>query len=382
MVKKYKKYLTVFAVLAFAGATAWYLLGGKKNEIQYKTQKVERGELLQTVSANGTLNPVVLVNVGTQVSGTVKQLLVDYNARVKQGEVLAVLDPALFDAQVAQSGAVVESAKASYELAKANEKRVRELFEKEYVSAKELDSAVEALKSAKAALAQANAAHKKDLTNKGYSIIKSPVSGVVIDRQIDIGQTVAASFQTPTLFKIAKDLKQMQIDSLFAEADIGKIKEGQEVFFNVDAFGNRRFEGRVRQIRLNATTQSNVVTYNVVISVDNGDELLMPGMTAYVSIKTAERKNVLLVPNSALRFKPTTDEKDTQKPNKKIAQKEKTGTVYLLKSGKPVATKVRLGITDNRQTEILGDELKEGDEVITEELSKKDKKQSQPARLF
>jgi len=188
------------------------------------------------------------------------------------------------------------------------------------------------------------AANIKDATNKEYSVIRSPVSGVVIDRQIDIGQTVAASFQTPTLFKIAQDLKSMQIDSAFAEADIGKIKVGQEVTFNVDAYGNRSFKGVVRQIRLNATTQSNVVTYNVVVSVDNPEEILMPGMTAYVNIKTAERKNVLLVPNAALRYKPsnlangdkTTNSQTGQKgKNKEGGFKGRPATVYVLENGEP-----------------------------------------------
>jgi HlyD family secretion protein len=329
-----------------------------------------------------------LVNVGTQVSGTVKKLLVDYNDKVTKGQVLAILDPALFDAQVAQSRANVESAKAALELAEANEKRMKELYAKEYVSAQELDQAVQARKSAKAQLALAMAAHKRDSTNKEYSVIKSPVSGVVIDRQIDLGQTVAASFQTPTLFKIAQDLRRMQIDSSFAEADIGKIKVGQEVTFNVDAYNNRQFKGVVKQIRLNATTQSNVVTYNVVVSVDNPEEILMPGMTAYVNIKTAERKNVLLIPNAALRYKPSTLEKREQniaeqKQNKKPQSEEgKSATVYILENGAPKPVKIKIGITDSRQTEVLDGALKAGDEVIVDENSKNDKKQNQPTRMF
>ncbi len=390
-IKNRKKLLIGTLLVVGIGAAGWYYKtsGGPKGAETYKTQKLENGDLTQTVSANGTLNPVVLVNVGTQVSGTVKKLLVDYNDKVEKGQVLAILDPALFDAQVAQSRASVESAKAALELAEANEKRMKELYAKEYVSAQELDQAVQARKSAKAQLALSMATHTKDSTNKEYSVIKSPVSGVVIDRQIDLGQTVAASFQTPTLFKIAQDLRRMQIDSSFAEADIGKIKIGQEVTFNVDAYNNRQFKGVVKQIRLNATTQSNVVTYNVVVSVDNPEEILMPGMTAYVNIKTAERKNALLAPNAALRYKPTTVEKKEQKTaaeqkqNKKQQTAEgRSATVYILENGAPKPVKIKIGITDGRQTEVLEGSLKAGDEVIVDENSKNGKKQNQPTRMF
>lgn len=385
---KWKK-ITIAVILTGAIGGGWYFFavsGGKSGEI-YKTAKIEQGYLAQTVSANGTLNPVVLVSVGTQVSGTVKKLLVDYNDKVKAGQVLAILDPSLYDAQMAQSEASVKSAEASLELAAANEKRMRELYAKEYVSKQELDQSIQALKAAKAQLALSKASHAKDATNKNYSIIRSPVSGVIIDRQIDVGQTVAASFQTPTLFKIAQDLRQMQIDSSFAEADIGKIKVGQEVTFNVDAFANKLFKGVVRQIRLNAVTQSNVVTYNVVVSVDNPDEKLMPGMTAYVNIKTAERNNTLLVPNAALRFKPSNMSKEPIKTEEKSKKKEngigRSATVYTLENGAPKAIKIVVGITDNKQTEVISGGLKVGDFVITDENIKNGaKKQSTPTRLF
>lgn len=384
-----KKIAIATALAATIGA-GWYFFGmsgGKSGEV-YKTAKIEQGYVAQTVSANGTLNPVVLVSVGTQVSGTVKKLLVDYNDKVKAGQVLAILDPSLYDAQMAQSEASVKSAEASLELAAANEKRMRELYAKEYVSKQELDQSIQALKAAKAQLALSKASHAKDATNKNYSIIKSPVSGVIIDRQIDVGQTVAASFQTPTLFKIAQDLRQMQIDSSFAEADIGRIKVGQEVTFNVDAFANKLFKGVVRQIRLNAVTQSNVVTYNVVVSVDNPDEKLMPGMTAYVNIKTAERNNTLLVPNAALRFKPSNvDKQPLLKTEEKSKKKEnglgRSATVYVLENGAPKALKIVVGITDNKQTEVISGPLKVGDAVITDENVKAGaKKQSTPMRLF
>lgn len=387
-----KKKLIGLGVILF-GVTAYFAYKSYSSvppEEKYKLAKIERGDLTQSVSANGTLNPVVLVSVGTQVSGTVSKLLVDYNAKVQKGQVLAILEPSLFEAQSAQSGASVKSAQASLELAVANEKRMRELFKQEYVSKQELDQSVEAKKSAAAALELSRAQHKKDRTNEGYTVIKSPVSGVVIDRQIDIGQTVAASYQTPTLFKIAQDLRKMQIDSNFAEADIGKIKVGQEVVFNVDAFANRQFKGTVKQVRLNATTTSNVVTYDVVVSVENPDEILMPGMTAYVNIIVAERKNALLIPNAALRYKP---EKDRQANNERPKQRDanatkkerrqRTATVYILENRLPKPVKVELGITDNKLTEIVGGELKEGDSVITDETKEgKNSNNKPPMRMF
>jgi len=386
--------IIIFLALALAagGGYYWYDKAADAKADAYKLAAIEKGDVAQTVTANGILNPVKLVSVGTQVSGTVRQLLADYNARVTKGQVLAVLDPELFDAQVAQSSANVKNAQAQLDLAIANEKRARELFAKDYISRQDMESNEQALKSARATLAQASAVLKKDMTNRGYSVIKSPVNGVIIDRQIDEGQTVAASFQTPTLFKIAQDLKKMQIDSSFSEADIAKIKVGQTAKFTVDAFMNKAFEGNVTQVRLNAVTVSNVVTYNVVVSVDNPAELLMPGMTAYVNIKTSERKNTLLIPNAALRYKPTNvqpgDKKDgggdasgAQKGKKGGVGEGRGATVYVLENNAPKPLKITVGITDNKFTEVISGPLKEGDKVIMEETMKTSKKQSAP-RMF
>jgi HlyD family secretion protein len=268
---------------------------------------------------------------------------------------------------------------ASLELAGANEARARALFAKEYISRQELDAVVQAKKSAEAQLKSTRAAVEKDSANIGYSIIRSPVSGVVVDRSVDVGQTVAASLQTPTLFKIAQDLSKMQIDANFAEADIGSIRVGQPVRFTVDAFAGRSFQGVVKQIRLNPTTVSNVVTYDVVINVDNPEQILLPGLTAYVAIAVAERKDVLLVPNAALRFKPAnpdTQQADNQKAGgnqpgtamnggpTKPGRDAFSGKVYVLKQGQPVPVNVSLGITDSRNTEIVAGELAAGDQVI------------------
>jgi HlyD family secretion protein len=363
---------------------------------QYRLQKVEKGDLKQTVSANGTINPVSLINIGTQVSGTVKKLYVDFNSKVEKGQVLLELDDALLAAQLKQSSANVLNATASLELATANEARTRGLFAQEYVSKLELDTAVQARKSAAAQLQLNMAVVEKDRANLAYSVIRSPVAGVVIDRTVDVGQTVAASLQTPTLFKIAQDLSKMQIDALFAEADIGNIRVGQKVKFSVDAFAGRNFMGEVRQIRMNPTSLQNVVTYDVVINVDNPEQILMPGMTAYVGIAVAQRKDALLVPNAALRFKPSNAVADTAKPNGKpdaerggkpdAARGEGkpkrdnfTGKVYVLEKGALKPITVSLGITDNRNTEIVGGDLKIGDQiVISETLGKSGNGGSKP----
>ena len=346
--------LLILALAAGGGYYAWKKTRIVPVEQQYRTASAEMGDVVQTVSANGTLNPVVLVNVGTQVSGTVMKLDADFNDHVKAGQVLARLDPSLFAAQVAQSEANLANAKASLALTSANEARSHALYRQEYVARQDFDTAVQARRSAQAQVELARAQLERDRTNLNYSVIRSPVSGVIIDRQIDVGQTVAASFQTPTLFRIAQDLRKMQIDSSFAEADIGQIKVGQTVHFTVDAFPGRFFDGKVSQVRLNAAVQQNVVTYDVVVSVDNSDQTLKPGMTAYVNIVVAQRQNVLLVPNSAFRFKP-----DGEKKHRRAAS-----TIYVIRGGNLEAVEVKTGITDNKMTSILEGNLKSGDQVI------------------
>ena len=357
--------LVAVLVLGAAAYSFWHKNQQPAAAERYKTERLAVGDITQAVSANGTLNPVVLVSVGTQVSGTVKKLYADFNDRVKQGQVLVELDDSLFQAQVKQSEANVSSAEASLALASANAVRTRDLFAQKYVSKQELDQADQAEQAAQAQLELSKAQLQKDRTNLSYTVIRSPVSGVVVDRQIDVGQTVAASFQTPTLFKIAQDLRQMQIDSSFAEADVGNIREAQPVHFSVDAFPTRSFQGVVKQVRLNPTTQQNVVTYDVVVSVNNPEEILLPGMTAYVNITTAERHNVLLVPNAALRFKP--QESGDKQGGRRERQEEDRGTVYVLRGKQLKAVSVAIGITDNRFTEVLSGALKAGDEVVVED---------------
>ncbi len=361
MVKIRLKSIIVFFLLGgllFASYLIWRA-SHNNQAIEYRTDKAKVGNVVQSVSANGTLNPVVLVNVGTQVTGKVKKLYADFNQQVQFGDLLLELDDSLFKTEVAQSEAAVKKAQANLKFASANLHRGKVLAAKKFISRQDLDQLVNAYKSAKAELNLSQAKLTESYTTLGYATIRSPVSGVIVDRQIDVGQTVTASFQTPILFKIAKDLSKMQIDSNFAEADIGNIVAGQEATFTVDAFPDKTFTGVVKQIRLTPTVQQNVVTYNVVVMVDNKSGLLLPGMTAYVTIKTKELKNVLLVSNAALRFKP----KDiVLKNNNK--QPYKLATIYKLDDGKLVVVQCGLGIADNNYTEIKSGNLKNGDEIV------------------
>jgi HlyD family secretion protein len=367
-----KRILIGVLALLVGGAAAWWFMPKKAStEGRYATAPLEHGAITQSVAANGTLNPVVLVSVGSQVSGIVQKLHADFNDQVKAGQVLLELDPTLNNAQLQQSEANLASAQASMELALANEERARGLFAQEYVTRQDLDIAVQALKAAKAQFAVARAQVVRDRRNLDNTVIRSPVSGVVVSRLVDVGQTVAASLQSPTLFQIARDLSHMQIDTSYAEADVGNIRVGQHATFRVDAFPNRTFLGEVRQVRLNPTTQQNVVTYDVVVSVDNLDQALMPGMTAYVNIVIAQRKDVLAVPNAALRFRPS-DAISRQDKARSSGEKPKgettpMGTVYVLENGLPKPVRISVGITDNRMTEVLSGEIKDGDAVIVED---------------
>ncbi|WP_029147201.1 efflux RND transporter periplasmic adaptor subunit [Methylophilus sp. 5] len=388
--KRIKKILVLLLLVAIAAAGYWYYKQSHqpKPEDLYRLDEVTQGHVEQTVSANGTLNPVSLISVGTQVSGIVRKMYVDFNDVVKQDQILLELDSRLFNAQIAQSQGSVRNNEAAVELAIANEKRMRQLYAQEYVSKQELDTAVQVLKSARAQLETARGLLARDVTNLNLSIIRSPVSGVVVNRVVDVGQTVAASFQTPTLIQIAQDLANMQIDTSFAEADIGKIKEGQKVNFNVDAFPDRSFEGVVKQLRLNSTNTSNVVTYNVVVSVNNQDLTLLPGMTAYVNIIVDRARHALLVPNAALRYKPKlsasanpASSQDAGGEGKRGGRKHGAkgegrgasasstmGKIYVLRAGQPVMVRVHTGITDGRSTAVSGEGLVAGDKVIVSEL--------------
>ncbi|MBU0744476.1 MAG: efflux RND transporter periplasmic adaptor subunit [Gammaproteobacteria bacterium] len=346
-------------VIVISGYFFWHSYTLKRDSAQYRTDVVRLGDVAQTVSAMGTLNPMILVNVGTQITGKVQKIYADFNDNVTSGQILLELDPALLKTGVSQSMAELNNAQAGLALAIANLERGKPLFKNKFISKQDWDQLLQIQISAAAEVRLAQAKLDKDRINLDYATIRSPVSGVVIDRQVDVGQTVTASFQTPILFQIAQDLGKMQIDSSFAEADIGDIKSGQEAVFTVDAFPYHNFYGKVKQIRLATTVQQNVVTYNVVVIVENKDGILLPGMTANINIKTSEHKNVLLVPNAALRFKPKNGK--TKSNGRKLL---KTGVIYKLvgRSLEPVSCK--LGITDNSYTEVISDMLKAGDTVV------------------
>lgn len=364
----------IFALILISVIAAYWHSDGKKEskESQYKTRNIERGDIIQTISANGTLTPVVLVNVGTQVSGTVAKLYADYNDHVEIGQVLAELDPALLRAQLQQSKANLLSTQTALKIAESKLKRHRILKEKEFISPEALEITEQEVETARAQLAISKAQIDRDQANLNYSVIRSPISGVVIARDVDIGQTVAANFQTPTLFQIAKDLRQMQINISVAEADIGQLHIGQFINFTVDAFQQRKFTGTVKQIRLNPTIQENVVTYNVVALVDNDDEALLPGMTANIHFVVMQKSDALRVPNAALRYQP----KDTElSEGSRITKPVNQPTLYLLSQGQPAPVNVITGISDGNFTEIVDGEVKAGDKVIISEVI--DKKESE-----
>lgn len=354
--RRVKWALVVGLVVVIAIIVVTIPLGG--NGVEYRTAPIRFGDVTQTVSANGTLNPVTVVNVGTQVSGTVSKLDVDFNSRVKAGQVLLTLDPTLFKAQVLQSQAAVGTAEANLRLAEANERRDRLLFKQHYVSQAALDQTTASLQVAEAQLKQARAQLAHDEANLAYTVIRSPINGIIINRMVDVGQTVAASFQTPTLFQIGQNLKRMQIDATVDEADIASIGPGEKVLFTVDAYPNRQFVGKVTQVRLNPTIVQNVVTYDVVVGVDNADEKLLPGMTAYVNVIVSEHRHVLVVPNAALKVSLRKG-----RATFPLAAKN-TGFIYVMTPSGPRRIAVKLGLSDNSVTEISGSGIKAGERVV------------------
>ncbi len=387
------KWILFMLILALIGGGIFYFRHKGTASMSYNTVTVARGELIQTVTATGTLNPVKSIQVGCQVSGRISDIYVDFNSQVKAGDLIAEIEPRTYQAQVESAQADLANATANLELQQVQTRRTAELYTNNLVSAADYDTAVATLHQAEAVVKIKQASVDNAKANLGYTKIYSPVDGVVISRAVDVGQTVAASFNTPTLFLIANDLAKMQIDAAVDEADIGGIKEGQSVDFTVDAYPNRTFHGGVTQVRNAPTTVNNVVTYDSVIGVTNADFKLKPGMTASVSIIVANHTNVLEVPNSALRFQPPeaalAGGSSADKTNNVAGagaggggqrSRERHGhghgdqpvvhTVYILKAGnagetaKPVPVQVQVGITDNIYSEILSG-LKEGDEVIT-----------------
>jgi HlyD family secretion protein len=340
----------------------WASLGKTEDGPRYVTAEVRRGDLNEAITANGVLNPTSVINVGTQVSGTVMELKADFNDRVVAGQVLLRLDPAIFASQLAASEAQLAVAEAQAALQRANLARGAQLVEREFISKEQHQTLIANSLAADAQVRQAAARVAQDRANLAFSVIRAPVAGVIISREVDVGQTVAAAFSTPVLFRIARDLGKMQIEASVAEADIARISPGQQVLFTVDAYGRRRFEGRVSQIRLNPVTQQNVVTYIVIVEAPNPDGALLPGMTADARFQVETKQGVLLLPNGALGFRP-----EGWQPLKGLGEDEAVVFVAGGTAERPEwqARRVRLGANDSRYTEVVGGALTPGERVIT-----------------
>ena len=350
-------------VIVIIAVAAWAMSGGKKEEdINFKEEKVALKTLQNSVTATGTIEAVTSVTVGTQVSGIVNKLYVDYNSQVKKGQVIAELDKTNLLSELNTAKANLASAQSSLNYQAANMERYKTLYKKGLVSADEYENALLTYRQAKEQVASSKENVQRAQTNLGYATITSPIDGTVISKSVEEGQTVAASFNTPELFTIAKDLTNMQVVANVDEADIGGVKEGDRVTFTVDAYPDDTFEGTVKQVRLEATTTNNVVTYEVVISAPNADLKLKPGLTANVTIYTQERSGVLAVANKALRFTPT---KETVGKDMKIVDCKGKNKVWTLNGNTLTAHPVTIGQSDGINTEITKG-LKQGDKIVTE----------------
>lgn len=357
-----KKTLVIVAVAAIAALAVWLLSGGKKEEkITFDTATVAPANIMNSITATGTIEPVTSVTVGTQVSGIVSKLFVDYNSVVKKGQVIAELDKTNLMSQLNTAKTQLATAQSQLNYQTANYKRYKTLFEKGLVAADDFDNAKLSYTQAKEQVASAKEEVQRAQTNLGYATITSPIDGVVLSKSVEEGQTVAASFSTPELFTIAQDLTNMQVVADVDEADIGDVKEGERVTFTVDAYPDDTFEGEVKQVRQEATTTNNVVTYEVVISAPNADLKLKPGLTANVTIYTAERKGVLSVPSKALRFTP---QKETVGKMKIVDVANAKNKVWTIEGNSIVAHKVNIGMTDGTNTQIVGG-IAEGTKVVT-----------------
>ena len=358
--------ITGGVLLALTVGTATYVT--IKNKVHYITQPLKRCTITEIVEASGTINPVNTVSVGSTVSGLIKELYVDFNSEVKKGQPMAQIDPANFLATVQQNEAQIANAQANLARLQAVMDydykmyvRYKNLYAKNFIAKSELDqvestyrSDLAQINAAKAQIAQYQASLKTAKTNLGYTRIIAPVDGTVISREIDLGQPVAASFQAPQLFTIAQDLTEMQIEVNVSEADIGKVKEGQDVTYTLDGYADSLFKGKVTQVRLASTTTSNVVTYSVIVDVKNEDLKLKPGMTANVSIITNQRNDVLCLPNIALKFTPNTDGKKYEKQG-----------VWVLKHNKPVRYDIKTGAGNDNFTELISKDIQENDAIST-----------------
>ena len=367
-------------LILFAGLVVLAGCAKRQAATSLETATVKPGNLTQKITATGLISAVKSVDVGSQISGTILKLYVDYNSTVTNGQIIAQIDPAVYKANVHQSQGNLDNAKAALELARVNETREKELLKDKLVSQSDYDQSIASLHQAEANFEISSAALENSLANLSYCTIYSPIDGVVISRKLDVGQTVAAAFSTPVLFTIANDLTKMNIDASVSESDIGQVKTAQTAEFTVDAFPDDIFRGKVVQVRKSPSTVNNVVTYDVIIAVDNPEQKLFPGMTADVSILVAERKNVLKIPNAALRFIPPDDVKvdnadgssTTNQPAATLVTAPNQRVVYVssgtLKEPRLKTVHVKVGADDGADSEIL-EGLREGDAVVTAALS-------------
>lgn len=379
---KIKKRFVITALVAIAVIGGTITSSAIKNRVHYETTPITQCTITQVVEASGTINPVNTVSVGSTVSGLIKAIYVDYNSIVKKGQLLAQIDPANFEAAVQQNQAQINSAESDMakiqavtEMSRKTYYRYKNLYKKNFIAKSELDQAesdylsnLAQIGAARAKINQARASYKTAMTNLGYTKIIAPVDGTIISREIDLGQPVAASFQAPELFTIAQDLTKMQIEVNVSEADIGKVKEGQQVTYTLDGYPDRLFYGKVTQVRISPTTVSNVVTYSVIVGVDNKDLTLKPGMTANVSIITSKSENILCAPSVALKYTPETDGKKYQSQG-----------LWILANNKPQRIDIETGASDDTNIEVKSDKIKIGDKVIigASNQVKKDKNSQQ-----
>lgn len=367
----------VLAVVAVAGVAAYFMLHGGKSQVQvnFVTAKVEKATIGSSITATGTIEAVTTVEVGTQVSGIIDKIYVDYNSPVKRGQVIAELDKTNLVSELNSANSNLQGARSDLNYQQANYNRQRTLFEKGLISANDFESARLALEQAQSVLSQRQEAVNKARTNLGYATITSPIDGIVLSKAVEEGQTVASSFNTPTLFTIVKDMTDMRVIADVDEADIGEVREGQRVTYTVDAYPNEVFQGTVTQVRNEATTTNNVVTYEVVISAPNPDLKLKPGLTANVTVYTLEQPNVVSVPSKALRFTPT---KEMLQPGQKIVDCNAKKKLWVREGNTFKAYGVSVGISNGTRTQIVSG-IKEGTEVIVDIAEATDQEGADPS---
>ena len=365
-----KKWWVLLIAIVIIGVNAFFGGTKKAQKESYSTVEITYGNLRQVVSATGEIQPVNTVNVGSQVSGTIDNIYVDYNSHVNKGDVLLTIEPSVLQAQVREAEASLNSSQSKRNYAKSEYERNKILYNEGFISRAEMEQSQTTYEQAEQEVVRMNSQYERSKTNLGYATITSPVDGTVISRKVDVGQTVAASFQTPDLFEIAEDLTKMQIETSVSEADIGVIKEGQKVTFTVDAYPTKTFEGRVHQIRLSPTTTSNVVVYTVVIDVNNADLSLMPGMTAFVTIVVDERFDIYKTQNAAFLVRSFDNlgvETDGATPATHVA---------ILRDGKVNFVPYTKGLVTATETEIISDDIQAGDKIVVGKIGAKSQNSS------